>query len=101
MRLERDLHMRLTPRIFPCILLAAAVAAPLATTGCQQQPAPAPAPVASSPAPEPTPANDDATYRRWEADTRREHREMEKRTEEEKRQYEQWRRDHEHDRDRH
>jgi len=87
--------MRFTLRIFPSVLLAASLAAPLATTGCQQQPAPAPV-AAPAPAPAPAPTSDDASYRRWENETRREHREMEKRTEDERRQYNDWRREHEH-----
>lgn len=84
-----------TLQIFPRLLLAAALAAPLAITACQQAPAPAPA---ATPAATPAPAStsDDAAYRQWERDTKREHRELVQRTEEEKRQYNDWRREHEH-----
>ncbi len=98
MRLEREPRMRFPIRIIPGILLAAVVATPLAT-GCRdhdhhdrddqvQQPPPA----ASSPAP----ASDDASYRQWESETHREHRDLAQRNADEKRQYDDWRRAHDH-----
>jgi len=69
--------MRFPRRILPCILVAGALAAPLAT-GCRR-----------------TVVYDEPSYRQWEQDTHRQHRDFTQRTDAEKRQYDDWRRDHE------
>lgn len=83
--------MRTTTRIFPSVLMAAVLAVPLATTGCQQQPPP---PAAATPAP--APASDDASYRQWEQETHREHRDLNQRADQDKKEYNDWRRTHQH-----
>ncbi len=45
-------------------------------------------------APASQPADEDAAYRRWEAETRREHVELARRTAAEQREYSDWRRTH-------
>jgi hypothetical protein len=61
------------------VLLAAALAAPL-STGCRRT----------------VVVNDDTTYRQWEQDTHREHRDPSQRTNAEKQEYRDWRAAHEH-----
>lgn len=70
--------MRSKLRIFPSMLVAAALAAPLAT-GCHHR----------------GPAANDASYRQWEQETHREHRDLNQRTAQEKEQYNDWRSVHE------
>lgn len=67
------------------ILLAAALGAPLAVTGCQQQPAPAA-----------TSSSNDASYRQWERETHRQHQDLNQRKPEENKEYNDWRTSHEH-----
>ena len=84
-------------RKLPLCLLGAALAATGLTTGCRDhhhddrrdeaQPA------AAQPAAEPAPS-ESTIYSRWEAETRREHRALEQRTEAEQREYRDWRQNH-------
>jgi hypothetical protein len=66
--------MRWLFRNFASLLLAAAVTAPVAMTGCRTQ--------------------ETVYYNQWEHDTHREHMDLERRSEAEKREYAEWRRTH-------
>ncbi|MFZ0394386.1 MAG: hypothetical protein WCF17_15410 [Terracidiphilus sp.] len=77
--------MRFPLRFSARILAAAVLAAPLAIAGCHHHHAP---PASAAP--------DDASYRQWEQETNREHRDLNQRTADEKRQYDDWRREHDH-----
>lgn len=68
--------MRFPYRIPASILLAAALAAPLA--GCRR-----------------TVVYDEPSYRQWENETHREHRDFNQRNDDERRQYDGWHRAHE------
>jgi len=83
-------------RKLPLCFLGATLAATALTTGCRDhhhddrrdevQPA-------AQPAAQPVP-NESAAYNRWEAETRREHREINQRTAYEQREYRDWRKNH-------
>ena len=84
-------------RKLPLYFLGATLAATALTTGCrdhhhddrrdESQPA------AAQPATEPAPS-ESAVYSRWEAETRREHKELAQRTADEQKEYRDWREKH-------
>ncbi len=70
-------------RSFTPLLLAVAIASPVAITGCQQQP-------------QQTPQQTDETviYTQWEHETHRDHQDLNKRSPDEQKQYADWRSTH-------
>ena len=81
-------------RKLPLYLLGATLAATALTTGCRDhhhddrrdEPQPA---AQTQPAP-----SESAVYSRWEAETRREHKELAQRTADEQKEYRDWRQNH-------
>jgi hypothetical protein len=72
-----SLIRRLTP-----LLLAVAIASPVAMIGCRYQEAPQAAP------------QEDVTYNQWEHETNRPHQDLNKRSPDEQKQYSDWRSNH-------
>jgi len=66
-------------RRFTPLLLAVAIASPVAIAGCQQQP---------------QPTNETVIYTQWEHETHRDHQDLNKRSPDEQKQYSDWRSNH-------
>jgi len=75
-------------RRFTPVLLAMAIASPLALTGCQPQPQP------QSQAQPQAQSQETVNYNKWEHETNRPHQDLEKRTPDEQKSYSDWKSNH-------